>query len=104
PREFVGRRGERHARHVGETFGKYGEADIFGPEVVPPLRYAMRFVDGEQRDLALREQAKAARRDQPLWRDIEQIEITGDEAALDRGCLFERQRGIQCRRIDACLD
>ena len=41
---------------------------------------------------------------QPLGRDVEQIELAGDQPRLDRGGLAGRQRGIQHRRLDASLD
>ena len=44
----------------------------------------MRLVDREQRDVGAAEQAKAARRQQPFRRDIEQVEIAGEQPRLDR--------------------
>jgi len=40
----------------GKCFVQNRELDVLRPEIVPPLRHAMRFVDGEQRDLGLRQQ------------------------------------------------
>jgi len=82
--QFVRGRGERHARHAGKTLGDDGEPDIFRAEIVSPLRDAMSLVDRKQRDPGLLEQRKAAWVQQALRRDVEQIEITGDEPALDR--------------------
>ena len=64
----------------------------------------MRLVDREQGDLGAAEQGEAARRQQPLRRDIEQIEIAGEQPRLDRGGLLAGQRGIQHRRLDAGLE
>ena len=47
---------------------------------------------------------EAARRQQPLRRDIEQIEIAGEQPLLDRGGFVEDQRGIQHRGLDAGLE
>ena len=44
--------GQRDARHAGEAFRQAGERAVFRPELVAPLRDAMRLVDGEQRELA----------------------------------------------------
>ena len=45
------RRGRQcDAWHIGEAFMQHGQRAIFGAEVVPPLRYAMGFIDGEQAD------------------------------------------------------
>ena len=100
-RQLVGGRGQRDARHVGKALGDHRQADIFRAEIVPPLRYAMRLVDGEQRDIGPAEQGEAARRQQPLGRDIEQVEIAGEQPPLDLGGFLERQRGIEHRRVDA---
>ena len=103
-RQFVGGRGQRDARHVGKALGDRRQADIFRAEIVPPLRHAMRLVDRKQRDLGPAEQGEAARRQQPLRRDIEQVEIAGDQPPLDLGGFLERQRRIQHRRLDAGLE
>ena len=79
-RHVVGGGGQRNARHVGKALGEDGQADIFGTEIMPPLRHAMRLVDREQRDVGLSEQGQAARRQQPLGRDIEQVEVAGAAA------------------------
>ena len=50
PRQLVGRRGERDARDVRITFVQLGELDVLGAEIVAPLRHAMRFVNGDQRN------------------------------------------------------
>ena len=49
----VGRGGERKTRYMGELLGQRAKLHIFGPEIVAPLRDAMRFVDGEQRERRL---------------------------------------------------
>ena len=101
PREVVGRRGERDTRHVRETLGDDGQADIFGAEVVAPLRHAMRLVDREQGDFRAAEQCQAARCQQSFRRDIKQVEIARQQPLLDRGRFLIGQRGIQDRCLDA---
>jgi hypothetical protein len=86
-REIVGRGGQRDPRHIRKALGYDRQADIFRPKVVPPLRHAMRLVDREQGDVGAAEQSEAARRQQPLRRDIEQVEIAGEQPRLDRGGL-----------------
>src|SRR5258708_6306110 len=87
--ELIRGSGQRDPRHIRKTLGKDRQADIFRAEVVPPLRYAMRLVDRKQGDISAIEQSEATRRQQPLRRNIEQIEVSGDEARLDRGCFAE---------------
>ena len=82
----------------------HGQADIFRTEIVPPLRHAMRLVDRKQRDIGLAEQGEAARRQQPLRRDVEQVEIAGEQPPLDFRGFLERQRRVQHRRVDAGLE
>ena len=69
---------------------------VFRAEVVAPLRYAVRLVDGEQRQPRRGPQAlellQEARHQQPLRRDIQKIVLAGEEAALDRTGIFGRQR------------
>ena len=102
--EFIGRGGERDPRHVGKALRDDRQADIFRAKVMPPLRHAMRLVDRKQRDAGAAEQVEAARRQQPLRRDVEQIEIAGEQPRLDRGGFVEGQRRIQHRRLDAGLE
>ena len=92
-RRGVGGGGERDARHVGKAFVQGRQAEIFRAEIVPPLRHAVRFVDGEQRDARLFEQALKTRGEQAFRRDIQQLELAGDEFALD----LHRRRAIQTR-------
>ena len=46
----IGSGGERNARHLGKLLVQHRQLQILRPEIMPPLRHAMRFVDGEQRD------------------------------------------------------
>ena len=63
----------------------------------------MRLVDRKQGDFRAAEQREAARRQQPFRRDIEQIEVAGEQPLLDRVGLVEGKRGIEHRRPDAGL-
>ncbi len=85
----------------GEPFGDDREADIFGPEIVAPLRDAMRLIDGEQGDPGAAEHRQAARRDQTFRGDVEKVEFAGEQLPLDLVGFVPRQGGIQHRRLDA---
>ena len=102
--ELVGGGRQRDAWNGRETLREHGQADIFGAEIVSPLRNAVRLVDRKQRDARAGEQGQAARGEQPLRRDVEQIELAGDELCLDGGGLARRQRGIEDRGLDAGLE
>ena len=51
-RDGVGGGRQRDARHVRKPLVQHRQLNVFGPEIVPPLRHAMRFVDCEQTDAA----------------------------------------------------
>jgi hypothetical protein len=94
---------ERDARHVRETLVQHRQLNVFGPEIVPPLRHAVRFVDREQADARLFEQIEKTRRHEPLGRDIQQIELAVAQRALGGRGLGAGQRRIQIGRAHADL-
>ena len=98
-RRRVGGGGQRDARHLRESLAQQAELAVFGAEVVAPLRHAVRLVDREQRQsgagMHLVEQPQAALGQQPLRRDVQQIEFAGAHPALDRGCLGAAQRAVK---------
>src|SRR5690606_2666294 len=96
-----GREGD--ARHAGKALVQHGKLQVFRPEVMPPLRHAVRFVDGEKRETAVREEAQAAFRQQPLGRDVKQIELALSRRALDLRRLARAQRRVEERRAHAEL-
>ena len=86
--DFFSRQGisgscERDPRDAREALSKHGKPDVLRPEVVTPLRNAMRFIDGEQRQLRGRQQLQAAISEQPLRRNVEKIQLAASRAALD---------------------
>ena len=100
-RLLVGGGGQRNARHVRKAFVQHGQLDVFRPEVMPPLRHAMRFVDGKQRNLRGLEQIEAARRHQALRCDIDQVDAAGAHQALDARRFFVGLGRIQERGAHA---
>ena len=89
----VGRRRAGHDRHVGEQLAQPPELHVLGPEVVAPLRDAVRLVDREQGDagggagagtparpasvgdLAQTRQCRGGH--EPFGRRVEQVELAG---------------------------
>ena len=92
-----GRGRERDARHGGPALGQLGEGQVVGPEIVAPLRHAVRLVDREQRDLAAGEEALGALGRESLGRDVEQIEPAREVGLLHLGALRRILRGIEER-------
>ena len=62
PRGVGRRRGERDARHGRPALVQHRELQVVGPEVVAPLRDAVRLVDREQRERARGRAARASTR------------------------------------------
>ena len=83
PRRRIGGGGQRDARHGGKALMQHGELQIFRPEVVAPLRDAVRLVDGEQRQLAAVEQGEERVGQQPLRRHIDEVDLPGRHLPLD---------------------
>ena len=66
----IGGGGQRHTRHRRKALGQHAQLAVFRAEVMPPLRHAMRFVDGEQRQIQAIQKFQKARRQQSLGRHI----------------------------------
>ena len=80
------RRGRRDDRLRAEPARGIGQAEVVGPEVVPPLRDAVRLVDHEQADPRLPDPLEEAGRGEALGRDVEQPRAARD-GAVDRGAV-----------------
>ncbi|CFE02616.1 Uncharacterised protein [Bordetella pertussis] len=74
---------QRDARHLGPALVQHRQPEVFGPEIMPPLRDAVRLVDGEQGDAPALEQLQAAVGQQALRRHVEQVQLAGQECLLD---------------------
>jgi hypothetical protein len=102
-REVVGGGGERDARHAGVALVQHRQAAVLGPEVVAPLADAVRFVDGEQGQLAARAGCPAGS-GTAAWSRARAPRRAGDLAArqppLDVLRLLEGERGIEERGLD----
>ena len=76
--------GEGEARDAGEALGEVAQREVVGPEVVAPLRHAVRLVDRDDAEPAARQQEPQRRLGvEPLGRDVEQVELAGEVRLLD---------------------
>ena len=91
----IGGGGQRDARHAGKAVRQTCQLAIFGAELVAPLRDAMRLVDREQRERQARQPIHRAVAQQPLGRDIQQIELLLDQVARDAARLGRIELGVQ---------
>ena len=103
PGGMVGGGGERDARHFRPALVQQVEFAVFGPEIVAPLRDAVRLVDGEQRDVAAPEQGQETLGEQALGRDVEQVQVAGQQPRLHRRRGFAGERGVEVGRAHAQL-
>ena len=101
PGPLVCRRRQRDPWHAGIAGFEHIELQVIGAEVVPPLRHAMRFVDGKKRDLHVVEQLQCPFLDQAFWCNVEQIETPFGQRRFHRTDLIAAQTGIQTGRTNA---
>ena len=105
----IGRRGQRHDLDAGRVFrlaqlgGEISQREIFGAEIVPPLRDAMRFVDGEQADARLAQHRLGAVEREPLGRGVKQAQAAVGDGIEQRRRFLAAVRGIEraCRDAEA---
>ena len=91
----IGGGGEGEAGDGGEAFGQHRQLQVFGPEIMAPLRHAMGFVDGEQGQGELLQPIEKARAQQPLWRHIKQIQLALLKGPPHGRRLRGFQRGVE---------
>ena len=104
PRRLVGGSGQRHPRHARKALLQYGELEVFRPEVVSPLRDAVRLVDGEEREVDGVEQRQRPFAEQPFGRGVQQVDAARAKPRLDVERLALRQRRIEIRGAHARLE
>jgi hypothetical protein len=79
------------------------QLQVLGPEVVSPLRYAVRLVDGEECDLRAIQQIETARRGEAFGGHVEQVEFAGEQCAFGSAGGTGVERGVEKRRTHAEL-
>ena len=102
PRRLVGGGGQRDARDGRVALVQGRELQVLGPEVVAPLRDAMRFVDGEQGQLAgfveRIEHGQRAVEQQALGGDVDEVEVAAEDRLLDGLRRAPVERRVEDRR------
>ena len=97
----VGGRGERRGLHAAQFRLHCAERCVFGPEVVTPLRNAMRLVDRKQRYVGTLEERNRLAFEQTFGRHIDETQFTACDP-LENGAVLRRIVGrVQARRRDA---
>ena len=82
-----------------EFFRQGGEAQIFGAEIVPPLRDTVSLVDRKQTDLRTLDLSHECLTHESLGRNVEQLKCAAHHTLIHRGHLGGRESRIQpCSR------
>jgi len=102
-RTLARRGGQRDARHLRETLAQQRQLPVLGAEVVPPVRNAMRLVNGEQGEASRCQQFQRPLGQQPLRGDIEQVQRAAPKFPLDLERLSVIQTGVEKSRAHAVL-
>ena len=102
-RALVGRCCQRDAGYARKAVGEQAKLPVLGPEIVAPLRHAMRLVDRKQRNARPLQQRNHAILDKSLGRDIEQVERALGQCLLDLALGLPVKRRIQEGGADAKL-
>ena len=71
----VGGGGEGQPWHLGKALRQLIELAVFRAEIVPPLRHAMGFIDGEQGQRCGSQPLQQITAQQPLRRHVKQIQL-----------------------------
>ena len=103
PGRRIGGRGQRDPGHRRPALAQDGELEILRAEVVAPLRDAVRLVDREQRERQPVEPVEEAVGEQPLGRDVEQVDLARGGLPADPALLRGREAGVQELGADAEL-
>jgi hypothetical protein len=63
------------------------ELCVLGTEIMPPVRHAVRLVDGDERDVDAGQPFQETAANQPLGTEVEQVEFTAcNRASTRRAC------------------
>ena len=107
-RRLVGGGGQRDARDGRVALVQGRELQVFRAEIVAPLRDAMRFVDGEQGQLAgfveRIEHGQRAVEQQALGGDVDEVERAVEDRLFDGLRRAPVERRIEAGGLDAELD
>src|SRR5580704_3036543 len=91
----VGGGRHRDELKIADRLRRLREAEVFGPEIVPPLRDAMGLVDGEDIGSRLAKKGGRIRTSEALRRDVEEAISPPPQARLDCRIVFAAVRRVQ---------
>jgi hypothetical protein len=88
---------ERHGLQPAEFVLQGGQHQIFGTEIVAPLRDAVRLIDRQQTDLGTLEKRDRVRLGEPLRRHIDEAQRASRDLLQDAAVFVEVIRGVEAR-------
>ena len=91
----VGGGGQGDARHMREQLGQLAQLQVFGAEIMAPLRYAVCLVDGEQRNVQPLQEVQHARLYQALRCQVEHLHFAAAQAPGQLALLLRAQGRVQ---------
>ncbi|MCY1390931.1 hypothetical protein D9M71_57560 [compost metagenome] len=92
---LVGGGGQGNSRHIWKQFCELSQLQVFGAEIMAPLRDAMRLVDGEQGDIQAAQEVEHARLHQTLRRQVQHLDLAVANLHSQVTLLLGAQRGVQ---------
>ncbi len=95
--------GAREDARRTDSLEQRSDAEIIGAKVVPPLRDAVRFVDGDEVELHLAEQLDERVRRQALGGRVDELVAPAQHPRLAVAAHLRVERGREERRLDPAL-
>ncbi len=96
-------RGRGHHRRAAERLDRAVQPQVVRPEVVAPLRHAVRLVDHEQRDLPLRQRLAEGARGEALRRRQHELRLARGDLGERLGVVALLHPRREHRRVHARL-
>ena len=93
--------GQGHADGLRKARPAFDKLPVFGAEIMPPFRNAMRFVNHQCIHALRRQQRERSRHQQRFWRKVEQFDFVPRDAGDVLAVRFRRKRAIQRDRRNA---
>ena len=93
--------GQRHEGDFGNLLAQRAQGQVVGPELVSPLRDAVRLVHRDETDAQPPQEVREAGQRDPFGRHVEQLEITPERGAPDLRGLVRTHRAVQAAGGDA---
>ena len=96
---LVGGCGQGDARYLRETFSEDAQLLVFRAEIVSPLADAMRFINRKQGRIDPPQQTEETFRQQAFGRDIEHVQLPGQQRLLHLPLFGNGQRAVEESRL-----